>query len=128
MFIRWKGPYAYLEQRYDTGGKIKSKSRYLGQNPLEALERMVKTGEIDRYAYKKLAGNNLEGILRPTIDSGLGISEGSFGFLEKMKIAVFFNEKWLPGSVVKDKDRWLLKDDGGNIICLCPGMKVRQLF
>lgn len=47
MFIRWKGQYAYLEHRY-TGedGKVKSRSRYLGQNPLLALEKMVTAGEI----------------------------------------------------------------------------------
>ncbi|OPY58717.1 MAG: hypothetical protein A4E56_01619 [Pelotomaculum sp. PtaU1.Bin065] len=127
MFIRWKGPYAYLEQRYTAGGKVKSKSRYLGQNPLEALERMMDNGEINRHEYDKLAKHDLEGVLRPTLDGCLGIND-NFGFLEKMKIAVFFNERWLPGSVEKNKNRWLLKDDSGNIICLCPGMKVRQLF
>ena len=41
MFIRWKGKYAYLEQRYlGNEGKVKSKTRYLGKNPLEVLKKM----------------------------------------------------------------------------------------
>ncbi|MDD2235312.1 MAG: hypothetical protein PHV03_10550 [Desulfitobacteriaceae bacterium] len=127
MFIRWKGRYAYLERRYLLDGKVKSTSRYLGQNPLAALEKMVDASEIDRQEFNKLACYELEGILKPTEDGGLGIQSNSCGFLGNHKLAVFFSGNWLPGIVVKDKSSWFLKDDSGNIIGLCPGMKVRQL-
>jgi len=55
MFIRWKGRYAYLETRYiDSDGKIKSRSKYLGQNYLPALKKMVAAGELSEYELKKL--------------------------------------------------------------------------
>jgi len=67
MFIRWKGKYAYLEQRY-TGkdGKVRSQSKYLGQNCLLTLEKMVTTGEISECDFKKLAACAPEGILKAT--------------------------------------------------------------
>jgi len=70
---------------------------------------MMDNGEVDRHEYDKLAKHDLEGVLRPTLDGCLGIND-NFGFLENMKIAVFFNERWLPGSVVKNKNRWLLEN------------------
>lgn len=66
MFIRWKGRYAYLEQRYLDYGKVKCRSQYLGQNPFNALAKMFSTGEIDRRTYERIVKWKPEGILQPT--------------------------------------------------------------
>jgi len=129
MFIRWKGRYAYLERRFkDKDGKVISRSRYLGQNHLTALEKMVADGEINENEFKLLVGFEPEGILKPTGDGGLGIRCGTFGLLPNTRIAVFFNGKWLQGTVVRDNYGWFLKDENGHKVGLCPGVKARQLF
>lgn len=129
MFIRWKGWYAYLENRY-TGedGKVKSQSRYLGQNHLVALEKMVGAGEISKSQFKKLVSYEPEGFLKPTKDGYLSIKCEASCLLKNSRIAIFFNGKWLPGVVARDKRGWYLKDDGGNIVGLCPGLRVRLLL
>ncbi|NLI11657.1 hypothetical protein [Pelotomaculum propionicicum] len=129
MFIRWKGRYAYLEHRYIAeDGKVKSRSRYLGQNHLAALAKMLAAGEISKNEFKKLAGYVTEGILNLTKDRGLGIGNDIFRLFENHKIGIFFNDRWLSGVVAKDEYGWRLKDDGGNIVGLCPGIRARQLF
>lgn len=129
MFIRWKGRYAYLEHRYIAeDGKVKSRSRYLGQNHLAALEKMLAAGEISKNEFKQLAGYVSEGKLNLTKDGGLGIGNDTFRLFENHKIGIFFNDRWLSGVVAKNELGWHLKDNGGNIIGLCPGIRARQLF
>ncbi|MDF9410101.1 hypothetical protein L7E55_17495 [Pelotomaculum isophthalicicum JI] len=129
MFIRWKGRYAYLEHRYIAeDGKVKSRSRYLGQNHLEALTKMLAAGEISQNDFKKLTGYITEGKLNLTKDRGLGIGNDIFRLFENHKIDIFFNDRWLSGVVAKDEYGWRLKDDGDNIVGLCPGIRARQLF
>jgi hypothetical protein len=48
MFIRWSRRYAKLSHRCLNNGKLKCRSKYLGQNPLEALAKMFSAGEIDQ--------------------------------------------------------------------------------
>ena len=43
-----------IEQRYLDNGKVKCRSKYLGQNPLDALAEMFSAGEIDHYTYERL--------------------------------------------------------------------------
>ena len=128
VFIRWKGRYAYLEQRYLDHGKVKSRSKYLGQNPLEALAKMFSGGEIDQDTYEKITRWEPEGILQMTFDGGLNFSRGTFGFLKGNKIGVFFGKKWFYGLVDKDEHGWHLVDESGNIVGLRPGMKARLRF
>jgi hypothetical protein len=129
MFIRWKGRYAYLENRY-TGedGKVKSQSRYLGQNYLVALEKMLDSGEISKCQFKKLISYEPEGVLKPTGHGYLTINCESSCLLKNSRIAIFFNGKWLPGTVERDERDWYLKDDSGNIVGLRPGIRVRILL
>jgi hypothetical protein len=59
MFIRWKQvgneKYAYLETRFkNSDGKICGKSRYLGKNPLSALQKLVSNGVIAGEDAKRL--------------------------------------------------------------------------
>jgi Flp pilus assembly CpaF family ATPase len=59
VFIRWKQvgneKYAYLETRFkNSDGKIRGKSRYLGKNPLSALQKLVNNGEIADEEAKQL--------------------------------------------------------------------------
>ena len=124
MFIRWKGRYAYLEQRYLDHGKVKSRSKYLGQNPLQALAKMFVAGEID-HAYEKIVRWEPEGILQLTFDGGLNFS---IGFLKGAKIGIFFGDQWFYGLVDKDEHGWHLVDESGNIVGLRPGMKARLWF
>ena len=128
MFIRWKGRYAYLEQRYLDHGKVKCRSKYLGQNPLEALAKMFSGGEIDQDTYEKITRWEPEGILKPTTDGGLNINGGPFGFLKGARIGLFFGRQWLYGRVDKDEYGWHLVDESGNIVGLRPGMKARLWF
>lgn len=129
MFIRWKGRYAYLEQRY-TGkdGKVKSQSKYLGQNHMLMLEKMSAAGEISEHEFKKLAGCAPEGILKITRGGALTIYDEASCLLRNHRIAIFFNDSWLPGLVVKDEHGWFLRDDNDNIIGLRPGIKARLIF
>jgi len=129
MFIRWKGRYAYLENRY-TGedGKVKSQSKYLGQNHLVALEKMLDAGEISKSQFRKLISCEPEGVLKPTKNGYLTINCEASCLLKNSKIAIFFNGKWLPGTVARDEREWYLKDDGGNVVGLCPGTRVRILL
>lgn len=129
MFIRWKGQYAYLERRY-TGkdGKVKSQSKYLGQNHLLMLEKMVTTGELSEYEFKKLVSYIPEGVLKITMSGTLTIYDEVSCLLKNHRIAIFFNGSWLPGLVDKDEHGWYLKDDTGNKVGLCPGIKVRLLY
>ena len=129
MFIRWKGRYAYLENRY-TGedGKVKSQSKYLGQNHLLALEKMMEAGEISKSQFNKLVRFEPEGIIKPTKDGYLTLNCEASCLLKNSKIAIFFNGKWLPGVVAGDDRGWHLKDDGGNIVGLCPGLRIRLLL
>lgn len=124
MFIRWKGRYAYLEQRYLDHGKVRCRSKYLGQNPLQALAKMFAAGEID-HAYEKIVRWEPEGILQSTFDGGLNFSSGTFGFLKGVKIGIFFGDQWVYGRVDKDEHGWHLGDKSGNIVGLRPGMKAR---
>jgi len=128
VFIRWKGRYAYLEQRYLDNGKVRCRSKYLGQNPLQALAEMFAAGEIDREAYEKIVRWEPEGILQLTFDGGLNFSSGTFGFLKGVKIGIFFGDQWLYGWVDKDEHGWHLVDESGNIVGLRPGMKARLRF
>jgi len=129
MFIRWKGRYAYLEYRYTAeDGKVKSRSKYLGQNHLAKLMMMLAAGEISKYDFKKLNSYVTEGKLNLTKDNGLGIGNDIFRLFENHKIDIFFNDRWLSGVVVKDEYGWRLKDDSDNIVGLCPGIRARQLF
>jgi len=125
MFIRWKGKYAYLERRYLTDGKVKTKSIYLGQNPLNALARMLAAGEISTIDYKKISEYHFEGILKPTSDGGFGISEGPFGLLKNTRLSIYFDGKWLACKIEKDENGWYLVDDNGHLLGLRPGVKVR---
>ncbi len=129
MFIRWKGRYAYLEQRY-TGkdGKVKSHSKYLGQNHLLMLEKMVAAGELSEHEFKKLVSYIPEGILKTTMSGALTIYDEASCLLRNHKIAIFFHESWLSGLVAKDEHGWYLKDDKNNKIGLRPGIKVRLLI
>jgi hypothetical protein len=129
MFIRWKGRYAYLENRY-TGenGKVKSQSKYLGQNHLVALEKMLDAGEISKSQFNKLIIFEQEGILKPTQHGYLTINCEASCLLKNSRIAIFFNGKWLSGIVARDERAWYLKDAGDNIVGLCPGMRVRILL
>jgi hypothetical protein len=128
MFIRWKGRYAYLERRY-TGknGKVKSQSKYLGQNYLTMLDKMMAAGEISEYEFKKLASYAPEGTLKTTRSGALTISGEASCLLRNHRIAVFFNNSWLPGLVAKDEHGWYLKDDNGNKVGLRPGIRVRLI-
>ncbi|MDF9406755.1 hypothetical protein L7E55_00010 [Pelotomaculum isophthalicicum JI] len=129
MFIRWKGRYAYLERRYkDNNGKVKSQSKYLGQNHLLTLEKMVTASEISEHDFKMLAGCAPEGILKATKDGALTIYDEASCLLRNHRIAIFFNGSWLPGLVVKDEHGWYLKDDSGNIIGLRPGTRIRLIL
>lgn len=128
MFIRWKGRYAYLEQRHLHNGKVICRSKYLGRNPLQVLTEMCATGEIDRKTYEKIIRTEPEGILKPTNDGGLNINGGMFGFLKGTAIGVFFGNQWLYGRVDKDEHGWNLADENGNIIGLKPGLKARLWF
>ena len=77
MFIRWKGKYAYLEQRYKgKDGKVGSKSKYLGENFLLALEMMVAAGEISEHEFKKLAAQQ-EAAQKEKEENGQGAEERS---------------------------------------------------
>lgn len=125
MFIRWKGKYAYLEQRYLDNGKVKCRSKYLGQNPFDALAKMFSAGEIDQRAYESIVKWKPEGILQPTEDGGLNINGGTFGFWKGAKIGLYFGHHWLYGRVEKDEHGWHLADDNGNILGLKPGVKAR---
>lgn len=129
MFIRWKGRYAYLENRY-TGqdGKVKSQSKYLGQNHLVALEKMLKAGEISKSQFNKLVSSEPEGIIKPTKDGYLTLNCEASCLLKNSKIALFFNGKWLPGVVARDDRGWYLKDDSDSIVGLCPGSRIRLLL
>lgn len=128
MFIRWKGRYAYLENRYiGDDGKVKSQSKYLGQNHLVALEKMVDAGEISKSQFNKLVSFEPEGILKPTKNGYLTMNCEASCLLKNSKIAIFFNEKWLSGVVTRDERGWYLKDDGGNLVGLCPGIRARLL-
>lgn len=128
MFIRWKGKYAYLEQRYlGNEGKVKSKTRYLGKNPLEVLKKMLAAGQIKQQEYEKIAQCELDGILKPTADGSLGITEGPFGLHKNTKVSLFFQGQWLEGKVGKDDHGWYLVDDSGHLLGLRPGMRVRIL-
>ena len=129
MFIRWKGRYAYLEQRY-TGkdGKVKSQSKYLGQNHLLALKNMVATGEISDYEFKKLANCAPEGILKTTRFGALTLCDEVSCLLKNHKVAIFFNGSWLPGIVDKDEYGWYLKDVKGNTTGLRPGTMARLIL
>ena len=126
MFIRWKGRYAYLERRY-TGkdGKVKSQSKYLGQNHLLKLEKMATAGEISEYEFKKLANCTPEGILKITRNGTLTLYDEVSCLLRNHKIAIFFNDTWLSGIIAKDEYGWYLKDDNGNITGLRPGTMAR---
>jgi hypothetical protein len=129
LFIRWKGRYAYLERRYiGKDGKVKSQSKYLGQNYLVMLEKMVAAGEISDYEFKKLAGYALEGILKITRSSALTITDEASCLLRNHRIAVFFNGNWLPGLVAKDEHGWYIKDDIGNKVGLHPGTRARLIL
>jgi len=125
MFVRWKGNYAYLERRYLTDGKVKSKSTYLGQNPLKALGRMLASGEISTIEYKKICEFHFEGSLRPTDDGGFGISEGAFGLLKNTRASIYFDGRWLACKIEKDEIGWCLVDDKGHLLGMRPGVKVR---
>ncbi|MRS02443.1 hypothetical protein EG832_04335 [bacterium] len=128
MFIRWKGKYAYLEQRYlGNGGKVKSKARYLGKNPLEVLKEMLAMGQIEQKEYEKIVQCELDGILKPTADGSFGITGGPFGLHKNTKISLFFHDQWLDGHVAKDDHGWYLADNSGNLLGLRPGMRVRIL-
>ncbi len=129
MFIRWKGRYAYLEQRY-TGkdGKVKSQSKYLGRNPLPMLEKMVATDTLSKHEFKKLVSYIPEGILKKTMNGTLTIYDEVSCLLRNHKIAIFFHGSWLTGLVAKDEHGWYLKDDKDNKIGLRPGIKVRLLI
>ena len=129
MFIRWKGRYAYLERRY-TGkdGKVKSQSKYLGQNYLIMLEKMMAVGEISEYEFKKLAGYAPEGTLKTTRSGALTISDEASCLLKNHRIAIFFNNSWQLGLVAKDEYGWYLKDENGNKVGLHPGTKVRLIL
>jgi hypothetical protein len=129
MFIRWKGKYAYLERRY-TGkdGKVKSQSKYLGQNCLLTLEKMVTIGEISKYEFKKLAACTPEGILKATNSGAITISNEDSCLLRNHRIAIFFNDSWLTGIVAKDEHGWYLKDDNSNEVGLRPGIRVRVIL
>lgn len=107
---------------------MKSRSRYLGQNHLAALEKLLAAGEISKIDFKQLAGYVSEGKLNITIDGGFGIGNNTFRLFENHKIDIFFNNRWLSGVVSKDEYGWHLKDDDGNIIGLRPGIKARQIF
>jgi hypothetical protein len=128
MFIRWKGKYAYLEQRYlGNDGKVKSKARYLGKNPLEILKKMLSAGQIEQKEYEKIVQGELEGILKPTADGSLGITGGPFGLPKNKKISLLFQGQWLDGHVAKDDHGWYLADNSGNLLGLRPGVRVRIL-
>ncbi len=129
MFIRWKGRYAYLEKRYTDGdGKVRSQSKYLGQNYLPALKKMVAAGELSEYELKKLVSYIPEGILKITMSGALTIHDEVTCLLRNHKIAVFFNGNWLPGLLDKDEHGWYLKDDENNKVGLRPGIKARLFY
>jgi len=129
VFIRWKGQYAYLERRFKgRDGKVVSRSRYLGQNHLTALEKMLADGEISENEFRLLVSFDPEGLLKQTADGGLGINCSTFGLLPNARIAVFFNGKWLQGTVARDEYGWFLKDKNGGKVGLCPGVRARQIF
>jgi hypothetical protein len=129
MFIRWKGRYAYLEQRYPgKDGKVNRRSKYLGQNPLLMLEKMMAAGELGEHEFKKLVSYIPEGTLKTTMSDTLTIYNEVSCLLRNHRIAVFFRESWLTGLVSKDEHGWYLKDDKGKIIGLRPGIKVRLLI
>ncbi|MEW6275705.1 MAG: DUF5348 domain-containing protein [Bacillota bacterium] len=116
----------YLEQRYLDNGKLKCRSKYLGQNPLKTLLEMLSAGEIDKYTYEKMVKWEPEGILKPTIDGGLNIN--GFGFLKGSRIGLFFENRWLYGRVDKDEHGWHLVDEGDNLVSLRPGIRARLWF
>ena len=129
MFIRWKGKYAYLEQRYKgKDGKVGSKSKYLGENFLLALEMMVAAGEISEHEFKKLAAHSPEGILKTTKGGALTIYDELSCLLKGHRIAILFNDSWLTGTVAKDEHGWYLKDDNGKEVGLRPGVRTRLIL
>lgn len=125
MFVRWKGKYAYLERRYLTDGKVQSKSTYLGQNPLNALAKMLAAGEISTLEYRKICVQHFEGTLKPTGDGGFGIFEGHCGLLKNTRVSVYFDGKWLACRIAKDESNWYLVDDKGHLLGIRTGVKVR---
>ena len=129
MFIRWKGRYAYLERRY-TGkdGKVKSQSKYLGQNHLLTLKKMATADEISEYELNKLASCTPEGILKITRVGALTLRDEASCLLRDHRIAIFYYGSWIPGVVGKDEYGWYLKDDNGNITGLRPGTMARLIL
>jgi hypothetical protein len=125
MFLRWKRKYAYLERRYLTDGKVKSKSTYLGQNPLKALAKMLAEGEISNLEYRKIRDQHFEGTLKPTGDGGFGISEGPCGLLKNTRVSIYFDGRWQACRIAKDESGCYLVDDKGYILGIRPGVKVR---
>jgi hypothetical protein len=69
-----------------------------------------------------------EGILKPTKNGYLTMNCEASCLLKNSKIAIFFNGKWLFGVVTRDERGWYLKDDGGNLVGLCPGIRARLLL
>ena len=89
---------------------------------------MLDAGEISKSQFKKLVNYEPEGILKPTSHGYLTINCEASCLLKNSRVAIFFNGKWLPGTVARDEREWYLKDDGGNVVGLCPGTRVRILL
>ncbi|KJS03682.1 MAG: hypothetical protein VR68_00830 [Peptococcaceae bacterium BRH_c4a] len=89
---------------------------------------MLDAGEISKSQFKKLVNYEPEGILKPTSHGYLTINCEASCLLKNSRVAIFFNGKWLSGIVARDEREWYLEDDGGNIVGLCPGIRVRVLL
>jgi hypothetical protein len=69
-----------------------------------------------------------EGILKTTKSGALTISNEVSCLLRSHRIAIFFNDSWIPGLVAKDEHGWYLEDDNGNEVGLRPGIRVRLIL